>query len=238
LLYLPLYFHEFGHLLYACHKQELDALVRDLQQEVDGFLRPSSVRNDKHAAWQSSHREAIVTAWYNWAQEFFCDAVGLIIGGPAFLWAFSTYLSTLDRGDFYRSPLELRGSTHPVTFLRVRLLTDLGSTLGLSRPAQTVMQEWVRIAAAMDVSEDYHGFYDDELADPIHRTIDDMVTEVSPRAYTDAEIGGNPDLVSPDDTPVSLVHKAWHAWFVSTEDAYPRWEGNAIAHWLEEERCS
>ena len=36
LLYLPLLFHEFGHLLYACHKTELDELVKDLQKVVAG----------------------------------------------------------------------------------------------------------------------------------------------------------------------------------------------------------
>lgn len=34
LLYLPLLFHEFGHLLYAFHKDEMDWLVKELQQEI------------------------------------------------------------------------------------------------------------------------------------------------------------------------------------------------------------
>jgi len=131
LLYLPLYFHEFGHLLYACHKQEIDALVQDLQQDVEDILTPPSSRSDKHASWQRSQREMIVTTWYKWAQEFFCDAVGLAIGGPAFLWAFSTYLGNLDRGDFYRTLPELSESAHPVTWLRMKILASRAAKLSL-----------------------------------------------------------------------------------------------------------
>ena len=41
LLYLPLFFHEFGHLLYACHKPEMDALVRELQENLAELLEPA-----------------------------------------------------------------------------------------------------------------------------------------------------------------------------------------------------
>ncbi len=49
LLYLPLFFHEFGHLLYACHKAELDDLVRDLQRQIEELLMPSVQRDDYYA---------------------------------------------------------------------------------------------------------------------------------------------------------------------------------------------
>src|SRR5439155_7631987 len=104
LLYQALYFHEFGHLLYVCHMQEMDDLVRALQGEIEDILTPPAQRNDRHADVQTATRQTIAYTWYRWAQEFFCDAVGLTIGGPCFLRAFSGYLGTMDRGDFYRDP--------------------------------------------------------------------------------------------------------------------------------------
>ena len=86
LLFQPLLFHEFGHLLYLCHKREMDDLVRELQREVEDVLTPPSQRNDRHSDIQAGQRQTIVDTWYRWAQELFCDAVGLTIEGPSFLY--------------------------------------------------------------------------------------------------------------------------------------------------------
>lgn len=232
LLYLPLYFHEFGHLLYACHKQELDALVRDLQQEVNRVLRPTSLRNDKHAAWQSSQREAIVTTWYKWAQEFLCDSVGLTIGGPAFLWAFSAYLGTLDRGDYYRPPSELRESSHPVTWLRVRILVAQASLKMFEAIGKRILDEWQTLATTMGVVEDHHGFYDDALEGTILRMLNDALEEVAPRRFAQDELNVSSHEVSVGESPVSLVHKAWDVFFSTSEHEYAVWEQTAIENWL------
>ena len=85
LLYLALLFHEFGHLLYACHKPEMDELVREFQTLVSDYFAPQVVRDRAAGYFDDSFRGRIVTAWYAWAQEFYCDAVGLTIGGPCFL---------------------------------------------------------------------------------------------------------------------------------------------------------
>lgn len=125
LLYQPLSFHEFAHLLYACHTREMDDPVGELQQKVHDALLPASQRNDRHAAQQGQQRQTIVGAWYQWTQEFFCDAVGFTIGDPCFLWAFSTYLSRMTETDFYRRPNDLRPSMHPVPWLRIQLVDRL-----------------------------------------------------------------------------------------------------------------
>ncbi|MCI0418938.1 MAG: hypothetical protein L0312_06925, partial [Acidobacteria bacterium] len=78
LLHLPLCFHEFGHLLYACHQDEMDDLVQDLQQSIARGLEPVARRNDAQARREQQRRKLIVERWYDWAQEFFCDAVGLL----------------------------------------------------------------------------------------------------------------------------------------------------------------
>lgn len=146
LLYQPLLFPEFGHLLYVSHRQEMDDLVGDLQREVEGVLMPPSQRNDRHADVQAAQRQIIVDTWYAWAQESFCDAVGLTIGGPCFLRAFSGYLGTMQRGDFYRQPSDLRYSEHPVTWLRVRLLAERARRAGFAELAMEVEGEWRVVA--------------------------------------------------------------------------------------------
>jgi hypothetical protein len=85
LLYQPLLFHEFGHLLYVCHKREMDDFVGEFQRKVEDVLAPPSQRNDQHADIQAGQRQTIVDTWYRWSQELFCDAVGLTIGGPSFI---------------------------------------------------------------------------------------------------------------------------------------------------------
>ena len=231
ILYQPLFFHEFGHLLYRCHKQELDDLVQELQKDIEAVLTPYSYRGDRHSSRQRLQRDAIVRTWYQWTQELFCDAVGLTIGGPSFLWALSTYLGTLDRGDFYRPPQDLQWSTHPVTWLRIKLLLSQAQAKGLSDEANAIGEEWARIAGAMGVVEDYHGFYDEALEGPIIRMLEDALTEVCPREYLVSDLEDNTGLPSPNCSPVSLAHMAWRAFFLDDID-YPAWENQAIRAWL------
>src|SRR5258708_128959 len=82
LLFQSLLFHEFGHVLYAYHRREMDDLVRALQEAIGQHILPPSSRNDRYAPMQSDQRQAIVDVWYPWVQELFCDATGFIIGGP------------------------------------------------------------------------------------------------------------------------------------------------------------
>lgn len=233
LLYLPLYLHEFGHLLYRIHERELNDLVQELQREADDILRPPSQRDDSHAAWQNTQREHVVTAWYKWMQELFCDAVGLAIGGPAFLQAFSTYLCTFDRGDFYSTASELSQSDHPISLLRIRLLSSRAQDLGIGEISSDIMSEWCIIADAMGVSEDYYGFYDENLSSVVQNTIDDMITEVDPRIFHSDEIKSKyTETVNTNDSPIQIVHKAWDAFSTLSEREYSNWESEAITSWL------
>src|SRR3712207_2175183 len=100
----------------------MDDLVAELQREIANLLTPTSSRNDRFASEQAHRRQLIVHTWYSWTQEIFCDAVGFIIGGPAFLHAFSSYLSSMSPMDFFHDPIASPVSTHPVTWLRVQLL--------------------------------------------------------------------------------------------------------------------
>lgn len=233
LLFQALYFHEFGHLLYVFHKPELDELVRELQAEVDDLLTPASLRNDRYAERQAAERQIVVHTWYKWAQELFCDAVGLVLGGPAFLYAISSYSGMLELGDFYRDVGDLRWSDHPITSLRIQTLSEHARTMGLDA-ADRVLTEWKKLATAMEVPQDYHGFFDPRLMPAIRRTLDDMVTEVGPRAFMPDETAPRA-AIAPDTTPVALVNSAWQRQHDSPQD-YRNWEKNAVAAWIKGSR--
>lgn len=230
LLYLPLFFHEFGHLLYACHKEELDALVRDLQGEIADLLRPASQRNDLHSQAEAERHKIIVETWYTWAQELFCDAVGLVIGGPCFARAFSMYLRMSGRGAFRRLPQELASSSHPVAWLRTHLIADRLRQLGLLTEADGVESEWDTIARAMQVSEDYYGFYDDSFLPAIRKTLDDMLVEASPYLFTERDISFS-EWSPESSSPIHFLNRAWTI-LLSDPQGYLTWEENAIATFL------
>lgn len=227
LLYQPLLFHEFGHLLYLLHKPEMDDLVAELREEIIELLMPASQRNDRYAEEQASKRQIIANTWYSWIQEIFCDAVGFEIGGPCFLYAFSSFLSKLAKGDFYRQPDYLNYSEHPTTWLRVRFLSERAAAKGFKHLAEIVENEWRTIAEVMDVIEDYHGFYHEALEEVIRDTIRNMLTETSPRECTDFEAAGGG--WSPDsDSLIRLLNWSWQV-HISDSSRYSAWEAEHIA---------
>ncbi len=227
LLYQPLFFHEFGHLLYQLHKPEMDDLVGELQREVTRVLAPPSRRNDRYSERQAAHRQAIADTWYSWAQELYCDAVGFHIGGPCFLRAFSAYLGALNRGDYYREPENLENSAHPVTWLRVRFLAAGATAAGYPELGRGIKGEWATTAAVLGVREDYHGYYDPALAAVIQRVVADMLTEVSPRMHSQSESTGE-DWSPEADSPIRLLNHAWSVYDADPED-YAAWEAERIA---------
>lgn len=227
LLYLPLFFHEFGHLLYACHAREMDDLIRDLQEQIRRMLAPRVQRDDAHDRAAEQRRTAIVERWYEWTQELFCDAVGYVIGGRAFVEAFSMYLR-MRGSDEYRVPLDqLLQRHHPVTWLRARLLADRACRMGYSADGEVLTGAWDAIAEAMGVVEDYFGFYEPEFGPAVHATIEDMLTEASPRKCTSREVGGSDEEFS----PIGLVNEAWRR-FREDPQGYRAWEERAVSRFL------
>lgn len=230
LLYLPLFFHEFGHLLYACHRLEMDALVHDLQKEIADLLEPASQHDDLHAQEEAKRRSAIVETWYEWTQELFCDAVGLRIGGLCFARAFSMYLRMTGRDAFHLPPEKIGFTPHPVTWLRIRLLANRACQIDWSAEAKTLENEWDKIAATMGLTEDYYGFYVGEFLPPIRETLDDMLEEASPYRFTDDDVSLS-EWDPESSSPVQLLNKAWSV-FLNDPDGYAGWEEQAISAFL------
>ncbi len=235
LLYLPLFFHEFGHLLYGCHEPEMDELVKALQKEIAQFLEPSAQRDDRHAQSESKRRSAIVETWYEWAHELFCDAIGFQMAGPAFAYSFSMYFRVLMRDQYHIRPEELEHRDHPVTWLRIRLLADRVRRMGFEADARALEDTWDKIATTMGVVEDYYGFYTDEFLPSIQQTIDDMIVEAAPRAFEAHEVSAaellRVDSASTPSPPVQLLNQAWRK-CLDDEDRYTAWEKKAIGSLL------
>jgi hypothetical protein len=230
LLYLPLFFHEFGHLLYACHEPEMDELVKALQRVIAQFLEPSAQRDDRHAQSEARRRSVIVETWYEWAHELFCDAVGFQMAGPAFANSFSMYFRVLMRDQYHIRPEELEHRGHPVTWLRIRLLADQARRTGFVADAKLLEDTWSKIAATMGVIEDYYGFYTDGFLPSIRQTIDDMLVEAAPRAFEAQEVSAELlrlDSASTTMSPVQLLNQAWRKFLVD-EDGYTVWEKKVI----------
>ena len=232
LLYLPLFFHEFGHLLYRCHDQEMNALTEDLQEAIAELLELGVQRNDVYAQREVQQRSIIVETWYQWTQEIYCDAVGFVIGGPAFLDAFSMYMRMLGRGEYHISQQDLANRPHPVTWLRIRILSDRVRRTGYGAEAERLEDGWGTIAEATETAEDYYGYYDDRFLSVIKRTIDDMLTETSPRSSTEHETAGTAEEASP--SPVHLLNSAWRQFWRDPED-YRAWEVEAIRRFLQQD---
>ena len=230
LLYQPLFFHEFGHLLYVLHKTKMDELVRDLQKRIEDLLVPSSQRNDRYADIQAGERFVVSITWYRWTQEFFCDAVGLAIGGPCFLCAFSGYLGTMDRGDFYREPEYLQGSSHPVKWLRIRLLVARAQMAGFADVVREVEEGWAVVARTMGITEDYHGYYTPAFSDAVTRTLDAMLTVANPHRWTGVTEQHDDRSIS-SIAIVSLFNHAWDK-YKNDPEGYSTWEGEAMRRLL------
>jgi hypothetical protein len=230
LLYLPLFFHEVGHLLYFLREDEMDDLVRDLQNQIRRLLTPSVQRDDQRARQDETTRRLIVETWYEWTQELFCDAVGYTMCGTAFAHAFSMYMRMRGPSEYHVPPEDLAGRSHPVTWLRVRLLADRVRLMGYHDDAQLLEEAWEEIAISMGVVEDYYGFYDESFLGSIRATLDDMLVEASPRHFQGHEVEVSASLAPA--SPVHLLNLAWSK-FEEEPDGYQEWEESSVADFLE-----
>ena len=230
LLYLALLFHEFGHLLYALHKPEMDDLVGEFQDVVADVLTPLTRRRRKAAANQETFRQTVILRYYEWCQEFFCDAVGLRIGGPAFAKALTSYFRLQGAGEFYVPRTKQLARRHPVSWLRIKMLADRCQSHGLSEIAAEIDSAWLGTARLLKVREDYEGTWSDEFFMPLRKLLDDMLEEAAPRIFTHDEISTEPANMGL--TPVALLNLAWHK-FEADQAGYRSWERFAISGFLE-----
>ena len=210
----------------------MDDRVRELQETIAELLEPRIQRNDHPSEEDARIRSIIVEKWYEWTQEVFCDAVGFVIGGPAYLYAFSMFLRMRGKDQYHLPPDELERQEHPISWLRIRILADRVRREGFDAEAEQITEGWDEIAGAMEIREDYYGFYEDDFLPEIQQTIDDMLEESSPRKFENDETIASEEAIS-FRSPVHLLNRAWQQFWKDPE-GYRTWEGNAIAAFLEE----
>jgi hypothetical protein len=227
LLYLALLFHEFGHLLYALHRPEMDELVKEFQDIVDNVLAPLTHRRRKAAAGQESFRQILMLRYYEWCQEFFCDAVGLRIGGPAFAKALTSYFRLQGTGEFYLPRDKQLMQRHPVGWLRIRMVIDRCRQYGLVDEGKDIEAAWLGTARLLGLREDYEGTWAEDFFIPLRKMLNDMLEEASPRPFVEQEI-----RAASVGNPVSLLNRAWKV-FESNADGYRVWERKTIDDFLQ-----
>ena len=237
LLYLPLLCHEFGHILYACHEQEMNELVGELQEEIAEILQPASQRCDRFAKEQAKEHKKIVEIWLEWAQELFCDAVGFHIGGVAYIYAFSGYLQMQGRSHFHVPKNELAYHAHPVSWLRVKMLAVRARQIGRNDLAQELEDTWGAIAHEMGITEDYYGYYDDEFLPSIEQTIEDMLIETAPYFYSYKQSGSKSSISDEKFNPIELLNRAWQK-FRDKPSGYYQWEQLVVQEILQADNGS
>jgi len=228
LLYLPLLFHEYGHVLYSCHKAEMDDLVKEFQRVVSTSLAPRSIRGSG-AAKAAAFRQQVVTAWFAWVQEFYCDAVGITIGGPCFLKTFSHFFRTRSNDQYYVPRAEQLRRRHPVTWLRTKMLVDRARKHGINDLANSVEMGWAEMAKAIGVQEEYEGTWSDDFFIPLRKTLDDMIEESQPYVHKPEDVNV-PESAS-SLTAVQLCNLAWTK-FEAASATYRSWERSAIDTFL------
>ena len=229
LLNLPLFFHEFGHLLYRCHQREMDDLVKELQEEIKSLLLPDGVKNDRYAEKWETNRTIIVETWFSWAKEFFCDAVGFVMGGASFISAFSMYLRMLGRSQYHMK--KLAHESHPVPWIRIQLLADRARQMGYKAVATHLEDEWNQVASALGIVENYYGFYHPTFLPRVQQKLNDMLIETQPREFQELEVAEQESELN-FTSPAALFNSAWQK-FRNDPDNYQDWEEKAISYFLD-----
>jgi hypothetical protein len=150
--------------------------------------------------------------------------------GPAFAHSFSFYFRAIGQDAYQRSFADQMRSSHPVTWLRVRLLADRARTMGWIDLADEIENDWQNIAAMLGIEEDHFGCYDDAFRPDLQGTIDDMLTEAEPRPASPDEIN-NVGPVTSSMTPPAILNLAWRTLEVDSS-TYAAWEAQAISEWM------
>ena len=59
---------------------------------------------------------------------------------------------------FFKTEKDLNGSSHPVSWLRVKFLVKWARQYGLEKEANALSKEWEQLAKIQGIKEQYFGF--------------------------------------------------------------------------------
>lgn len=218
-LHLPLFIHEFGHKLFQHDKKELEDLIGELQQFLAELLKPMiSQDDDKYRKYEEKATD-IVETWREWMEEFFCDAIGLIIGGPSYLYAFSQFTQLGGMKEFFVPGPLLSKRSHPVSLLRIKFLVERASQLGWRNEAKHLSEQWNHLASMLGAKEDYFGYFEAEFKEKVTSVLNDMIEEVNPLSYTEA-------LIS-EGSFLPAINEAWYEYH-RDPSSFGSWESRRV----------
>lgn len=231
ILYLPLLGHEFGHTLYALHDEVLAGLISEFERHVvDSLILPETQVTDELVDFV----ERLTRSWVNWMQELFCDAVGLALGGPSFLYAYDHYFRLRWREELMANEEELVDATHthPNIVLRTRLLLKRADRIDAPESKQAVAE--VRAAWDADIAEsgmpNFYRTWSDAWEPKLQLTLDQMLAVVKLRSPRPDDYPLNNDAALAN--PIALANAAW-AEHNSRPKTYRGWERRAIRRFLQ-----
>jgi hypothetical protein len=208
------------------HRPEMDDLVLEFQEIAANVFAPTTRRQGASASQQDSFQAQLVLAFYPWCQEFFCDAVGLQIGGPSYLYAFVNYFRLHGTHAFYIPREKLVHKEHPVGWLRVRSLIHRAEKMRYDAAGVKLAAEWRETADHLGIAEDYEGTWSDELFNPLQEMLDNMLEETAARPATNEEVGMR--SFGEAQSIVGILNAAW-ARFENDATAFVAEEAAAIS---------
>lgn len=234
LLHFPLFFHEFGHFLYAAHLPEMTDLIKEFQSKISEKIAIVDEENTLRNERKREKNIWIIETWFSWMQEFYCDAVGLHIGGKSYLHIFSLYVRTSGNASFYLNEESLKGSSHPVSWLRIKFLAHRAAALGLEKEAKDLTQLWQEMANVLNIKEKYHGYYEESFFEIVNQCLDDMIEETNPICFKDCVQKDNQQWQSMNF--IELVNFAWDNYLENFE-TYSILENEIIAYHTAQKRA-
>jgi hypothetical protein len=226
LLHFPLIFHEFGHLLFIKHKEEMVDIIKAFQKKLNEIIDLPIQKYENKNQPELLKRTLIIETWYEWLEELFCDAVGLNIGGNAYLNAFSHFIRFSGSSTYFVPEKDLAKRSHPVSWLRVRLLSERAIRFGLNNESRELLNDWQKIADVLKIKEEYFGYYSKDFHSEIVSSLNDMLTEAEPIQFQNyLHIKTFPNFIN-------LLIESWER-FQKEPEKYPSLEREIIRKILE-----
>ena len=126
------------------------------------------------------------------------------------------YLRTSGNTSFYVNEENLKRSTHPVSWLRIKFLAHRAKSFGLNEEAEALKKLWENMAAILNIKEKYHGYYEDGFFEIVNQCLDCMIEETQPIFFE--HYLQNNDNQWQNMNFIELVNWSWDKYFENFED--------------------
>jgi len=166
--YQPLIAHELGHAL--VDRVEMNQAYHERMWEID-------------ESWGGDRGE-FAQYWREWYTEFFCDACGVLVFGPAYVYAISDYLHNQRPYNIFEE--------HPPNALRLRYISQLVETEFSESAVEMVRPVLDSIESHLENQEqskpeDYDTYVAEDLLSLVSDAVQREVTNELPRVTSEIQ---------------------------------------------------